>query len=87
MIPRVVDEDVEIPAPGSAELADRRQASEIELPDLGVAGHRGGGGLAFRDVAHSEHHARAHPGQLARCHLADSARGAGHDHGATGHVG
>ena len=41
----VVDEQVDIAVPAGGELADRGEAREVELADLGLAGHGRGGRL------------------------------------------
>jgi DNA-binding HxlR family transcriptional regulator len=45
--PGVVDQDVEVSGPSRGELADRREAGEIQLPHVRLSRHRGGGGFAL----------------------------------------
>ena len=82
----VVDQQVDLAVPAGGELADRGEAGEVERADLGLAGHRRGGGLALVGRAHGEHDVGAGARERRRCGAADAAVGAGHDHVAAGHV-
>jgi hypothetical protein len=69
------------------ELADRRKVLQVQLAHLDLAGHLRRGGVAFLGVADGEDDVSADPRQLTRGDLAETAVGAGHDHGAAGERG
>ena len=70
----------------AGELAHGGEAREVEPADLGLAGHRRGGGPALLEVAHGEDDAGAGARERTGGGAADAAVGAGDDHAAAGHV-
>ena len=79
----VVDQHVDaVDAVG--EGAHRRQVLQVELADLDVAGHGGGGFVALGGVAHGQDRLGPDTGELACGDQSQAAVGAGDDHGASG---
>ena len=69
------------------EAAKAAYRSQVEPADLGLAGHRRGGGLSLLCVAHGEDDAGAGAGERVGGGAADAAVGAGDDRGAAGQAG
>jgi len=88
---RVVDEQVQRPAPAPDEGCNRRSVGEVQRHDVdgGVAGCRddvGGGPATGVGVAHREGDLGASTGEGSRGLGADSRRAAGHDRALPGEV-
>src|ERR1700730_4626692 len=79
----VVDQHVDTVDSGG-ESAHRRQVLEVELADLNVAGHAGGGDVTLAGGAHGKDDVGPDAGQLTCGDLTEATVGAGDDHGAPG---
>ena len=85
--PGVVDEQVDLAVPVGGEPSDRREAREVQLTHIRLAGNRRRCGLAALEAAYGQGHLRAGGRQNVGCSPADAAVGTGDNHALARNIG